>query len=147
MEKLVMPPFSLFTVLSRYCLFSLTGFFFFFSSLGPYPQLWKFQARGRIGAAAASLHHSHSNAKSELPLWPYTTAHSNTTSLTHWGRPGMERTSSWIQVVFFSAASQQELPFTGFFFFLSLLAFWMFFQLDHMGGLGQIRISGLISLV
>ena len=28
------------------------------------------QARGWIGAAAASLHHSHSNARSELSLWP-----------------------------------------------------------------------------
>ena len=28
------------------------------------------QARGRIGAAATSLHHSHSNAGSEQHLWP-----------------------------------------------------------------------------
>ena len=36
------------------------------------------QARGRIRAAAAGLHHSHSNTGSELPLQPtYTTAHSN----------------------------------------------------------------------
>ena len=28
------------------------------------------QARGQIGAAAASLHHSHSNARSELHLRP-----------------------------------------------------------------------------
>ena len=28
------------------------------------------QARGRIGARAASLHHSHSNARSEPRLWP-----------------------------------------------------------------------------
>ena len=28
------------------------------------------QARGQIGAAAAGLHHSHSNAKSELHLQP-----------------------------------------------------------------------------
>ena len=28
------------------------------------------QVRGQIGAAAASLHHSHSNAGSELHLWP-----------------------------------------------------------------------------
>ena len=28
------------------------------------------QARGRIGAVAADLHQSHSNAGSELPLWP-----------------------------------------------------------------------------
>ena len=28
------------------------------------------QARGRVGAIAAGLHHSHSNAGSELHLWP-----------------------------------------------------------------------------
>ena len=27
------------------------------------------QARGRIGTVAAGLHHSHSNARSELRLW------------------------------------------------------------------------------
>ena len=36
------------------------------------------QARGRIRAATASLHHS------------------NTGSLTHWERPGIEPVSSWI---------------------------------------------------
>ena len=41
-----------------------------------------FQARGCIGAAAAGLCHS-SNTESEL-CWPtYTTAHSNSGSLTH----------------------------------------------------------------
>ena len=43
------------------------------------------QARGPIRAAAASLHHSHSNSGSEPPLWPvtYTTAHGNSGSLVH----------------------------------------------------------------
>ena len=41
------------------------------------------QARGQIGAVAASLHHSHSNAGSEPHLQPtYTTAHGNGGSLT-----------------------------------------------------------------
>ena len=35
------------------------------------------QARGPIGPAAAGLHHSHSNAGSELRLHPYTMAHGN----------------------------------------------------------------------
>ena len=39
----------------------------------------------------------------------YTTAHGNTRSLTHWVRPGMEPTSSWIAVGLVSAASQWEL--------------------------------------
>ena len=40
------------------------------------------RARGQIGAAAADLHCSHSNAR----------------SLTHWARPGIEPVSSWILV-------------------------------------------------
>ena len=40
------------------------------------------QARGLIGAIAASLHHSHSNTGSELSA-VYTTAHGNARSLTH----------------------------------------------------------------
>ena len=51
------------------------------------------QARGWIGAAAAGLHHSHSNAG----------------SLTHWARPGIEPTSSWMIVRFSSPEPQQEL--------------------------------------
>ena len=52
------------------------------------------QARGRIRATAADLHHS--NAGPEPHLQPYTTAHGNTKSLTHakslthWARPGIE---------------------------------------------------------
>ena len=41
---------------------------------------------------------------------PYTTAHSNAGSLTHWVRPGMEPASSWILVGFVTAEPQQELP-------------------------------------
>ena len=35
------------------------------------------QARGQIGGAAVSLHHSHGNTRSELLLWTYTTVHAN----------------------------------------------------------------------
>ena len=37
----------------------------------------------------------------ELELLAYTTAHGNTKSSTHWSRPGIEPTSSWIVVRFF----------------------------------------------
>ena len=40
----------------------------------------------------------------------YTTAHSNTRSLTHWARPGIKPASSRILVRCFSAEPQQELP-------------------------------------
>ena len=41
------------------------------------------QARGLIGAVAASLYHSHSNMGREPPSVTYTTAHGNAGSLTH----------------------------------------------------------------
>ena len=52
------------------------------------------QARGRVGAVAASLHLSHSNTR----------------SLTHWATLGIEPASLWILVGFISTASQQKLP-------------------------------------
>ena len=57
------------------------------------------QTRGGIGAAAACLHHSHSYARSKSCL-SYTTAHGKAGSLTQWGRPGIEPSSSWILVGF-----------------------------------------------
>ena len=55
------------------------------------------QARGPIGATASGLYHSHSNVRSELS-WTYTTACSNTESLTHWARPGIKPATSWFLV-------------------------------------------------
>ena len=46
-------------------------FFFFLPFLGPLPAAYgSSQARGLIGAVAASLRHSHSNARSEPCLRP-----------------------------------------------------------------------------
>ena len=39
----------------------------------------------------------------------YTTAHGNTGSLTHWGRPGIKPATSWFLVRFVSTAPQREL--------------------------------------
>ena len=39
----------------------------------------------------------------------YTTAHGNARSLTHWARPGIESTTSWLLVGFVSVAPRQEL--------------------------------------
>ena len=64
------------------------------------------QARGRIGAAAAN--YSHNNVVSELHLVTYTIAHGNAEYLTHWARPGIEPTSSWI-LGFIATEPQQEL--------------------------------------
>ena len=52
------------------------------------------QARGQIGAMAAGLHHTHSNAG----------------SLTHWMRPGIEPETPWLLVGFVSAVPQGALP-------------------------------------
>ena len=40
----------------------------------------------------------------------YTTAHSNTRALTHWARPGMEPTSSWILVGFITPWATKGMP-------------------------------------
>ena len=52
------------------------------------------QARGRIRATAAGLHHSHSNSGIQATAATYTTAHGHTRSLTHGARPGIEPVSS-----------------------------------------------------
>ena len=66
------------------------------------------QARGQTGAAAAGLHHTHSNARSEQHLQP-TPQLKATPDPTHWVRPGVEPASSWIPVRFVSTAPQWEL--------------------------------------
>ena len=54
---------------------------------------WGSQARGQIGAVAAGLCHSHSNTR----------------SLTHWARLGIEPTTYWFLVGFVSTEPQREL--------------------------------------
>ena len=83
--------------------YSQFGSFFFFCLFNSSPAAYGGpQARGRIGATAAS--HSHRNARS------YTTTHSNARSLTHWARPVIETETSWFLVGFFSDAQLRELP-------------------------------------
>ena len=89
------------------------SFFFFFRAAGT--AYGSSQARDWLGATAAGLHHS--NARSELRLAVYTTAHGNAGSLTHWVRPGIEPASSWILVRFVSTEPWWELPLPLFFMF------------------------------
>ena len=63
------------------------------------------QARGRIRAAASSLHHSRSNAMSVT----YTTAHGRARSFTCWVGPGIEPAASGILFGFVIAEIQGEL--------------------------------------
>ena len=68
-------------------------FFFFFLFRAIPTTDGSSQARGWMGSTAASLHPSHSNAR----------------SLTHWARPGIKPQSSWILVGFVTAGPQGEL--------------------------------------
>ena len=62
------------------------------------------QARGQIGAAAASLCHTAASVT-------YTTTNSNAGSFIHRVRPGLEPLSSWILIGFVTTEPQQELLF------------------------------------
>ena len=64
------------------------------------------QARGQKGAAAACLHHSHSDTRSKPRLRP----HGNAGSLIHWVRSGIKPASSWILVGFITSEPRRELP-------------------------------------
>ena len=75
------------------------SFFFFFFRAAPMAYEGS-QARGLIGAVAASLCHSHSNAGSQAASSTYTTAQGTAGSLSHWTRPGIEPASSWMLVGF-----------------------------------------------
>ena len=71
------------------CYFDRWAFFFLFRAT---PEAHgSSQPTRQIGAAAAGLHHNHSNVCAT-----YTTAHSNTGSLTYRVRPKIEPSSSWI---------------------------------------------------
>ena len=67
------------------------------------------QTRGCIKAAAASLYHSHSNSGIWASSMTYTPVHGNTGSLTHWVRPGIKPTTSWILVGFITTEPQWEI--------------------------------------
>ena len=89
-------------------------FFFFLCFLGLPTAYEGSQARVQIGAVAAGLCHSHSNAGSEPPLQLTPLLH-NAGSLTHWVRPGIEPMSSWILVRFLSAEPWWERLYWDFF--------------------------------
>ena len=65
------------------------------------------QARGWIGATAMPQPQQCGIRATSVI---YTTAHGNAGSLTHWVRPGIEPTSSWILVCFITIEPQWELP-------------------------------------
>ena len=82
--------------------------FLFFPFLGLHPWHGGSQARDGIGAVATGLCHSHSNMRSELHLQP--TPHPTATlNPTHWARPGIRPTFSWMLVRFASTEPWREL--------------------------------------
>ena len=64
-----------------------THYIFFLSFVFLGPHLWHMEVLRQ-------------DVETELQLPAYTTAHSNTRSLTHWVRPGIEPTTSWFLVRF-----------------------------------------------
>ena len=72
------------------------------------------QARGLIGAVAAGLCQSHSNAGSEAASVTYTTAHGYTRPLTQWARPEIEPETSWFLVGFVNHWATTGTPSPGF---------------------------------
>ena len=80
------------------------------------------QARCRIRPVATGLHHSHSNAGSELHLQP-TPQLMAMPSLTHWEKPGIEPASSWFLVGFITTEPQWELH--------STVLFWLLFTWNN----------------
>ena len=82
---------------------------FFFFLWGPRPRLTEVC---RLGVESVLQLLAHSTAKATPDLicvWDIHHNHGNTGSLTHWVRPGIEPTSSWILVRSFTAEPQWEL--------------------------------------
>ena len=80
-------------------LFSFFFFFFFLFRAAP-AAYGSFQARGRIRAVATGLQPQLLQQQLGLQATSatYTTTHGSTGSLTHWARPGIKPTTSWILV-------------------------------------------------
>ena len=83
--------------------------FFFLFRVTPVPYRSS-QARGQIRAAATGLCHSHSNTRYEQHLWPTPQLIATARSLTHWAKPGIKPSSSWILVGFVFHWATTETP-------------------------------------
>ena len=82
------------------------GFFFpFFRAAVVYGRS---QTRGRMGYSCWPMSQPQ-QYRIQAASVTYTTAHGNTSSLTHWVRPGVKPSSSWILVGFVTAEPQWEL--------------------------------------
>ena len=86
-----------------------TTFFFFWLCRAAPAAYGGSQARGPVGAIATSLHHSHSNAGSELHLQPILQRTATPDPLTLWVTPGIKPASSWILVRFATTETLRDL--------------------------------------
>ena len=82
-------------------------FFFFFILLTAFGSS---QIRGCIRAISASPTHTHRTTRSKPHWQPTPQLHSNTLSLTHWAKLGIEPASSWALDRFVTSEPQWELP-------------------------------------
>ena len=73
-------------------------FFFFFFFLGPHLQHMEVHRLGLNGSCSCRPTPQPQQCRIRASSVTYTTAHCNTGSLTHWSRPGIKPTSSWILV-------------------------------------------------
>ena len=113
--------------LSFFFLFSFLLFFFLsLLELHTWQVYGSSQARSWIGATAASLCHRHNSTWTMSVT--YITAHGNAGSLTHWVRPRIEPTSSWILVGFITTKPWWKLQNKTFLFIFIcyLFIFWSF---------------------
>lgn len=111
-------------------------YFYFFDFFRAAPAAYGgSQAKGPIGAVAAGLRHSHSNARCELPLGPTPQLMA---MLDHQPaeRPGLEHTTPWFLVRIVSTAPQQE---------LLIILFLMVLRSFHTGFHGSCTILHPIS--
>ena len=101
---------------------NLTKIIFFFAFFSPAPVSYGGSlARVWIRAVAASLRHSHSNTGSEPHLQAILMyAHGNAGSLTHWARPGIKLSSSWMLVRFVNRWATTGTP-TKIIYYISIL--------------------------
>ena len=90
--------------------FQFPFFFFFFFFLGPHP--WHVEVP-RLGSNWSCSHWPTPQLQQhqiQAASATYTTGHSNARSLTHWSRPGIKLTSSWVLVRYVSTEPHWELP-------------------------------------
>ena len=87
---------------------SFSDFFFFFFFLG---QHWRHMEVPRLGNCSCSHWPGPQPQQRRIQALSatYIIAHGNAGSLSHWVRPGIELTTSWLPVGFVSTVSQWEL--------------------------------------